>query len=183
MPAPVPLDPAHCERRAATNALSLPVRPAHNPGVALRLTALGEKGLAPFRRVFAECNRRGLSLGTPPPDDYASELRKLTRASAGDKRDPTSALIDRLLVAALIGARSCERFRLLSRALDERGPADLASLYGELLAAEARHFATFVEMAREIAAPAEARVDVRLEELASLEGQLAARLPSMPAVH
>jgi tRNA 2-(methylsulfanyl)-N6-isopentenyladenosine37 hydroxylase len=177
------VDHAHCEMKAATNALSLAVRAAHKPAVVTRLVALAEEELAHFRRVYAELERRGVPLGSPPPDDYAAELRKLARASAGTRRDPTSALLDRLLVAALIEARSCERFRLLARALAERGPPDLARLYGDLLGSEAKHFAVFVDLARQVAAPDASRADARLSELASIEGELSARLAGSPSIH
>ena len=177
------------EMKAATNALSLAIRAAHEPEVARELLALADEELAHFRRVFDELVRRNIPLGLPPQDEYAAELRKTVRAHAqGAGARPLGeldALVDRLLVAALIEARSCERFRLLSDALRERGPADLYELYQELLAAEARHFRTFVDLARKVARPAGEGdlVDARLREYARLEGELASRLTSAPAIH
>jgi tRNA-(ms[2]io[6]A)-hydroxylase len=129
------VDHAHCEMKAASNALSLAVRASQTPGV---VSALVSK---------------------------------------------MQAVVDRLLVAALIEARSCERFRLLSEALKDRGPADLAALYEELLASEARHFRTFVDLARQVAQTDEAWVDERLRQVARLEGDLASRLEGAPAIH
>src|SRR5258705_227693 len=142
------------------------------------LVALAEEELSHFRRVFGELESRGVPLGLPPPDGYAAELRKTVRAHRDASRapsQPVEALVDRLLVAALIEARSCERFRLLSDALRERGPADLCRFYEELLAAEARHFRTFVDLARQVAHPDASWVDARLREVARLEGEVASR--------
>jgi tRNA-(ms[2]io[6]A)-hydroxylase len=181
------VDHAHCEMKAASNALSLAVRASQTPGVVAELVSLAEEELSHFRRVLAELETRGVPLGPPPPDGYAAELRRIVRAHRDASRSAvaqqTEALVDRLLVAALIEARSCERFRLLSAALKERGPADLCRLYEELLAAEARHFRTFVDLARKVAQPDDAWVEVRLREVADLEGEIASRLEGAPAIH
>jgi tRNA 2-(methylsulfanyl)-N6-isopentenyladenosine37 hydroxylase len=182
------VDHAHCEMKAASNALSLAVRASETPGVVAELVALAEEELAHFRRVFGELESRGVSLGPPPPDGYAAELRKTVRAhryAALARQTPQAidALVDRLLVAALIEARSCERFKLLSDALRQRGPADLSLLYEELLAAEARHFRTFVDLARKVAQPDDDWVEARLREVALLEGEVASRLEGAPAIH
>src|SRR5258708_20363400 len=181
------VDHAHCEMKAASNALSLAVRASGTPKVVSELVALAEEELSHFRRVLGELERRGIPLGPPPPDDYAAELRRAVRAHAKaqhpDRATFHDALIDRFLVAALIEARSCERFRILTDALAETGPADLCELYGELLAAEARHFRTFVDLARMVAHPDEARVESRLAEVAALEGEVSSRLLGAPAIH
>jgi tRNA 2-(methylsulfanyl)-N6-isopentenyladenosine37 hydroxylase len=181
------VDHAHCEMKAASNALSLAVRASQTPGVVAELVSLAEEELKHFRRVMVELDRRGLSLGPPPPDGYAADLRKAVRAHR-DERDasasqPIGALVDRLLVAALIEARSCERFRLLSEALKERGPAHLSAFYEELLAAEARHFRTFVDLAHKVAGPDDGWVEARFHKVAELEGELASRLAGAPAIH
>ncbi len=181
------VDHAHCEMKAASNALSLAVRAAETPDVVAELVLLAEEELGHFRRVFAELERRAIPLGPPPPDDYAAELRKAVRAHRAakeGKRSPfVDALVDRLLVAALIEARSCERFRLLADAMKGRGPADLGAFYEELLAAEARHYRTFVDLARRVAGPQANAVEARLLEVAHLEGEIAARLDDAPAIH
>ncbi|HMI87234.1 MAG TPA: tRNA isopentenyl-2-thiomethyl-A-37 hydroxylase MiaE [Polyangiaceae bacterium] len=182
------VDHAHCEMKAASNALSLAVRASQAPQVVSHLVSLAEEELSHFRRVLGELERRGLALGPPPLDAYAAELRKIVRAErkgtpSGTGLASTAALVDRLLVAALIEARSCERFRLLADALRERGPADLHALYQELLAAEARHFRTFVDLAHEVARPDDAWIDGRLAIVARLEGELASRLGGRPAIH
>jgi tRNA-(ms[2]io[6]A)-hydroxylase len=150
------------------------------------LVSLAEEELGHFRRVFAELERRGIALGPPPPDHYASELRRTVRAHRDPSRNRSQlldALVDRLLVAALIEARSCERFRILADALGTRGPADLGAFYEELLAAEARHYRTFVDLAHRVASDEGDWVEARLSEVARLEGELAARLEGTPAIH
>jgi tRNA-(ms[2]io[6]A)-hydroxylase len=155
------VDHAHCEMKAASNAMALAVRAAHLPHVVRELALLAEEELRHFRQVLAELDRRGLALGPPPVDPYAATLRKLAAAS-GKGGGHTAALIDRFLVAALIEARSCERFRILERALAERGGADeLRAFYADLLAAEARHFRTFTDLAIDVAGGDEARVRAR----------------------
>jgi tRNA-(ms[2]io[6]A)-hydroxylase len=98
-------DHAHCEMKAASNALSLAVRAGAHPAVVAALLALAEEELSHFRRVYGELERRGIPLGTPPVDPYAAELRKRVRATMPARAETSSAdaaLVDRLLVAALI---------------------------------------------------------------------------------
>jgi tRNA-(ms[2]io[6]A)-hydroxylase len=176
------VDHAHCEMKAASNALSLAVRAGGHPDVVAALLSLAEEELSHFRRVYAELEHRQIPLGPPPVDNYAAELRKRVRATAGPWSERGS-LVDRLLVAALIEARSCERFRLLAEALKLRGPTALHTLYAELLAAEARHFRTFVDLAHRVAASDDGWVEPRLDQVAALEATLSASLGGSPSIH
>lgn len=175
------VDHAHCEMKAATNALSLAARSPDFPGVVRALVDLAEEELRHFRAVLDELDRRGARLGKPPSDEYAAELRRLASSSAR-RRSAEDALVDRLLVGALIEARSCERFRLLADALAARGEAELAAFYADLFTAEARHFRTFVDLAEDASGDA-AKVKRRLGELAEAEGELAARLGVSATIH
>ena len=142
-------DHAHCEMKAASNALSLAARWTAYPRLVEALAALAEEELRHFRAALAELSRRGIALRKPEVDVYAAELRK---AAARDRKHSAGeALVDRLLVGALIEARSCERFRLLSRALSDRGEGELAAFYDDLFEAEARHYTTFVDLAIHVA--------------------------------
>lgn len=165
-------DHAHCEMKAASNAMSLAVRHGDRPELVQALTALAEEELAHFRRVHAILIERGIPLGSPPVDPYASTLRRMAH-ELGQFRSP---LVDRLLIGALIEARSCERFRILS----ERAPEEeLRRLYHELLASEAGHYRTFFDLAI-----AEAKRDgidpdavrARLRALATAEGAWVSKL-------
>ena len=176
------VDHAHCEIKAANNALSLAAR-AVSAAMAEALAALAEEEVGHFRRVLEELSRRGLSLGLPPPDPYAAELRAIAHRSRPGGRSAVEALLDRLLVGALIEARSCERFRLLTDALGARGEHVLSAFYDELFASEARHYRTLLDLAIEAAAGDEAEVKRRLAELAALEGALCRQLGQGASIH
>jgi tRNA-(ms[2]io[6]A)-hydroxylase len=172
-------DHAHCEMKAATNALSLATRWPATPRVARALTDLAEEELRHFREVLALLEGRGVELGRPDVDAYAADLRRAANASSD--KTPAGSLADRLLVGALIEARSCERFRLLADALAARGDA-LASFYEDLFASEARHYKTLVELAVEVLGD-EPRVRERLAVIARAEGDIAARLGARATIH
>lgn len=175
-------DHAHCEMKAASNALSLSARLPHVPRVARALVALAREELEHYDAVLAELHRRGIPLPLPAVDEYASSLRGLARKDS--RASAHAAFVDRLLVAALIEARSCERLGLVGKALAGRGEAQLASFYEDLFAAEARHYRTFVELAIELDPDHnEAAVRARLAEMAEKEGALAARLGGAATVH
>jgi tRNA-(ms[2]io[6]A)-hydroxylase len=175
------LDHAHCELKAATNALSLTTRASAFPRVIRALLELAEEEIRHYRAVLEELERRGVPLAAPPVDAYAAEVRKLANSSAS-RRTPEDALCDRLLVGALIEARSCERFRLLADALGARGEQELASFYEELFAAEARHYRTFVDLAAEVSGDLLGTRE-RLRALAEAEGELCDRLGVEASVH
>jgi len=110
------VDHAHCEMKAATNALSLAMRHSGDLDLVLALSALAREEIEHFGRVVAVLAERGVALGPPKVDEYAAELR---RATAALPRSSVPPLVDRLLVGALIEARSCERFQLLAAATDD----------------------------------------------------------------
>jgi tRNA-(ms[2]io[6]A)-hydroxylase len=166
-------DHAHCEMKAASNALSLAARHPEAPDVVLALTDLAREEIAHFQEVFGWLLRRGVALGPPPKDPYAVSLR---RAAAGLGPSPLPPLVDRLLVAALIEARSCERFKVIESALASGTLTELRDFYVRLLAAEARHYRTFVDLAESVAGEHAGRVLPRLRDLAALEGVLVSNL-------
>jgi len=161
--------------KAATNALSLAMRHSGDLDLVLALSALAREEIEHFGRVVAVLAERGVALGPPKVDEYAAELR---RATAALPRSSVPPLVDRLLVGALIEARSCERFQLLAAATDDE---DLRALWTDLLASEARHYRTFVDLAVRAAGGDRARVVARLDDLASLEGAIVTRLAEQGA--
>jgi tRNA-(ms[2]io[6]A)-hydroxylase len=171
-------DHAHCEMKAASNALSLAARVADRPDLVRRLLDIAEEEMTHFRQVLDELERRQIPLGPPGVDRYAAELRKIAGTVPSRMRGASGAVVDRLLVAALIEARSCERFQLLAQAL-ATGKSDLGAFYEELLAAEARHFRTFVDLAIDVGGD-ETEVRARLGVLADAEGRLCAALAAEP---
>jgi tRNA-(ms[2]io[6]A)-hydroxylase len=167
------VDHAHCEMKAATNALSLVVKHPDNFRLVQALTELAREELDHFGRVVSFIEKRGLALGIPPVDDYAAALRR------AQTRLPASSLplvVDRLLFSALIEARSCERFKLLIEALPESTPEDLAEFYRELFACEARHYRQYVDLAIMAVGiekeKGRADVEARLQLLADAEGNI-----------
>jgi len=160
-------DHAHCEMKAASNALSLAARHPEAPDVVVVLTDLAREEIAHFQEVFAWLRRRRVPLGSPPKDPYAVALR---RAALELGPTPLPPLVDRLLVAALIEARSCERFKVIVEVLTDETLSDLRDFYLRLLASEARHYRTFVDLAESVAGDPRGRALARLRDLAELEG-------------
>jgi tRNA-(ms[2]io[6]A)-hydroxylase len=174
------VDHAHCEMKAASNALALAARSSPWPSVVLALVSLAEEELAHFRRVLEELGRRGLALGPPEEDFYAAELRRRVSASR-TSRALDIVVGDRLLVGALIEARSCERFRLLATELEAQSH-ELAPFYDELFAAEAKHYANLVGLAATVLGTEDVAKS-RFAELAAIESEIARGLGGQAAIH
>lgn len=169
-------DHAHLEKKAATNALELLNRwPEPNPpeNWVQAMTAIARdevEHLAVVTRILA---RRGGRLTRGHRCGYAQDLRKLVRAGNGI-RD----LVDRLIISALIEARSCERFALLAEVCEDR---ELAKLYRGLYASEAGHYRVFLGLAREL--PQVAGVDKRWSQMLDLEAKVIQQQPANATMH
>ena len=155
------LDHAHCEKKAAGAAIQLIFRYPQHTFLHAPVARLAREELEHFERVLEHLSARGLCFRAQHPSAYGGKLHALVRG-----REPKQ-LLDRLLVSALIEARSCERFRLLADAL--RGEA-LGTLYADLLTSEARHRQVYVSLAAELAPTQEVRA--RLSELALAEAKI-----------
>jgi tRNA-(ms[2]io[6]A)-hydroxylase len=169
-------DHAHCELKAAQSALSLVGRYGGElPALLAPLTALAREETRHFAEVEQRLRRRGGSLPQPRSDDYVQQLR-----AAAHRTRPSDqpVLLDRLLLAALIEGRSCERFRLLSERLSD---AELRGFYRRLMADEARHFSLFSSLAAECFGAEQSRL--RFCALAQCEAAISDRLPFGPTVH
>jgi tRNA-(ms[2]io[6]A)-hydroxylase len=163
--------------KAASNALSLAARHPGDLAMVRALTDLALEEIEHFQRVLAMLAKRGLALGPPPVDPYAAELRRAaTSSSKGQAALPP--LVDRLVVGALIEARSCERFKLLAAALEKSGEQELCVFYKELLASEARHFRTFVDLAVSANGGEREAVLARLDALGHREAEIVRALAS-----
>jgi len=168
-------DHAHCELKAAVSALSLVSRfGVLYPPLVEPLGGLAQEETAHFRAVERELRARGATLGRADADGYVNALWGLTKA----ERAHVPVLLDRLLVNALIEARSCERFKLLSEGLSD---ADLREFYRGLMESEARHYRLFCALSEELFGVRLARE--RAAELARREAQVARELPLGPKVH
>jgi tRNA-(ms[2]io[6]A)-hydroxylase len=178
------IDHAHCEIKAASNALSLAARHPDDPEVVRVLTDVAREEIEHFQRVHTLLVARGLTLGPPPVDSYAAQLRRAVQslppapsASSLGRLAHLSPLVDRLLVGALIEARSCERFKLLAEATAaDPSKREHHELWRDLLACEARHFRTFVDLAVHVAGGDRAAVDARLDRIAACEGDIVGAL-------
>jgi tRNA-(ms[2]io[6]A)-hydroxylase len=176
-------DHAHCELKAASNALALAARHPDDLELVRALTELAREEIEHFQLVLSRLAARAIPLGPPAVDVYAAELRRAANELPVDSAAGSAGrLVDRLLVAALIEARSCERFKLLALACRGEGregqavDADLGSFWEELLASEAGHYRTFVDLAERVSGGDRRRVTARLDRLADREGAIVAAL-------
>ncbi len=165
-------DHAHCEKKAAANAVKLVADYPDRPAQVRALAKLAQEELHHFLQVLAELSARGLSLPPDLGDPYAQALLALVRNGNG----PGAKLCDRLLAGALIEARSCERLELLAAALPD---PRLAGFYARLAQAEAGHEQLFLDLARE----ADPGADARLAVMAAAEAGIVAGLPLLPRIH
>jgi len=168
-------DHAHCELKAAQNALSLVGRhAAEAPEIVEPLLGLAQEEAEHLAQVHTRAQARGFVMGRPEPDAYVLALRE----AAKPEHPEIPMLLDRLLLGALIEARSCERFKVLAEGLKS---ADLREFYRDLMAAEARHYRLYVSLAEQFFG-AEATKG-RLSVLAEREARIARQLPLGPTVH
>lgn len=179
------IDHAHCELKAAANALSLVGRAPDDMPLVKALSALAEEEVVHFRQVLVVLEARGLTLGTPSKDEYAVLLRRAA-ATLPARHDEALVWADRLLVGALIEARSAERFQLLAKELETRAAGDLPALYNDLFACEARHYRTYVDLAELAVSRRQGKpvlVRDRLAQLAQLEGEVIRETTLRAAIH
>jgi tRNA 2-(methylsulfanyl)-N6-isopentenyladenosine37 hydroxylase len=158
-------DHAFCEQKAASNAISIIVKYPEYDEVVREMSALAREELEHFQRVHQLMLNRGWSLGRERKDDYVNQLMEFTRK--GGSR--TEVLVERLLFAAMIEARSCERFQVLSTHIQDQ---ELAAFYHELMISEANHYTLFITLARKYGNPEGLDVDKRWEEFLAFEGEL-----------
>ena len=158
------LDHAHCELSAARTALNLMVAYVLYEPVTIEMTRIINEELDHFHQVLEQLNRLDIDFKRQQPGHYGKRLNALVR-----NEEPMRG-VDRLLVAALIEARSCERFCLLR---DHVSDPELADFYGSLFESEAGHYATYVQLAKDFM-PSDV-VDQRLDELAKEEAEMKKR--------
>ncbi len=168
------LDHAHLEKKAAGTAVTLLFRYPERRVLQEPLARLAREELVHFEQVLAQLDRRGVAFRPLRPGPYAGRLHAAVRDSEPER------LLDTLLVAALIEARSCERLGLLAVALPDVDTT-LAALYRGLLEAEARHHGEYVRLA--LALFPEPEVRRRLEVLARHEAEALAAGAPTPRVH
>lgn len=153
------IDHAHCEKKAASTALSLMYRYVENTNLLNKMSRLAREELRHFEQVLAIINKREIAYCHLTPARYAAGLRKNVRT------DDPGRLVDVMVVGAIIEARSCERFAALVPFLDE----ELADFYSSLLKSEARHYRDYLVLAEQANGGA---VDERVAEFIAIEKQL-----------
>lgn len=153
------IDHAHCEKKAASTALSLMYRYVDNTDLLNKMSRLAREELRHFEQVLAIMKKRGVAYTHLSPARYAAGLREAVRTE-----DP-GRLVDVLIVGAIIEARSCERFAALAPHLDEK----LADFYNSLLKSEARHYQDYLKLAVQANG---GPVDERVAEFMAIEQKL-----------
>lgn len=143
------IDHAYCEQKASTNAISLIVKFPEYTNLVKEMTAIAIEEMQHFEMVHQKLLERGFKLGPERKDPYVQDLLRF--AEGGDK---IIRLVDKLLIGAMIEARSCERFKILSEQISDE---DLKGFYRDLMVSEARHYTTYINLAKEVS---NGRVDV-----------------------
>ena len=167
-------DHAYCEQKATSTAISLIVSFPEYTDLVQEMTALVKEEISHFKMVHDKIIERGWTLGRDRKDDYVIQLIKFF--PKGGSR--TTQLVHRLLYAALIEARSCERFRLLSEELQDK---ELATFYRNLIRTEASHYTMFLGFARKYGNKKE--VDTKWQQLLEYESKIISNLGTTEAIH
>ena len=168
------IDHAYCEQKAASTAISLIVSFPEYPELIDEMIALSREEMGHFKMVHEQLLKRGYVLGRDRKDEYVNQLIRFF--PKGGSR--TTQLVHRLLIAGLIEARSCERFRLLSEELKDE---ELAEFYHKLMISEANHYTMFLKFARKYGERAE--VDKKWEELIDFEAEIMKDLSKDKTIH
>ena len=167
-------DHAFCEQKAASTAISLIVSFPEYTDLVKEMIGLVEEEMSHFKMVHDLILERGFTLGRDRKDTYVSKL--LQFFPKGGSR--TTQLVHRLLLAALIEARSCERFRLLSEYLEDK---KLAKFYRKLMISEANHYTLFLGLARQYGDRNE--VDQKWDSLLEYEAEIMKSLSISESIH
>lgn len=167
-------DHAWCEQKAASNAIYIIVNNSDKVELVTEMLRIAREELEHFEQVHEVIKKRGLVLGRERKDDYVGELVKFMKKE-GSRND---ALIERLLFAAMIEARSCERFKVLSTNISD---PELAQFYRELMISEAGHYTTFLKFARQYSESID--VDKRWKEWIAFEASIITKYGNKETVH
>ena len=168
------IDHAHCELKAASTANSLIMSFPEYSELVSEMVSLVKEEMSHFKMVHEKLLNRGIKLGQDRKDSYVNNLLKFF--PKGGSR--TTQLVHRLLYAALIEARSCERFRLLSEGIEDQ---ELAKFYRDLMASEANHYTLFLNSARKFGVRKE--VDKKWNDLLEYEAELMKNLGTQETIH
>lgn len=168
-------DHAWCEQKAASNAISTIVRFPEYSDVVDVMTEIALEELEHFQMVCEKIKERGYVLGPERKDPYVLDLASYIKKGGGGREKQ---LVDSLLLAAMIEARSCERFKLLSEKIDDE---ELQQFYYDLMISEANHYTTFIGLARKHHGGQD--VDQRWKEFLAFEATLMEKYGKEETMH
>lgn len=166
-------DHAWCEQKAATNSITLITMLPEHPEIVSELLSIAQEELEHFQQVHEIIKARGYVLGRARKDDYVNDLAKFI--VQGSRQD---LIIDRMLFAAMIEARSCERFKVLTETIKDE---ELKVFYRELMISEANHYTTFIGFARQLGDPD--KVNKRWEEWLEYEAEVIKGYGTKETIH
>jgi len=169
------IDHAYCEQKAASTAISLIVSFPEYPELVNAMTALAREEMGHFKMVHDRLLNMGFQMGRDRKDEYVIQLLKFF--PKGGSR--ATQMVHRLLIAGLIEARSCERFRLLSEELEDK---ELAKFYRDLMVSEANHYTMFLRFARQYGDD-RAVVDQKWQDLLDYEAKIMKNLGTKESIH
>ena len=167
-------DHAWCEQKAATNCITIIINNSEKPELVSALLEISKEEIEHFKMVHDIILARGLTFGRERKDSYVNELVKFMKK--GDSREV--ALVDRLLFSAMIEARSCERFKVLSDNIEDQ---ELAKFYRDLMISEAGHYTTFLGFAKKYGEGID--VDARWKEWLTFEAKVIANYGKEETIH
>lgn len=167
-------DHAWCEHKAASNAMSIIVRNPALTDLVEELSRIAAEEMTHFAMVVSQMRERGWALAPEHKDSYVNDLLAFVKKDGNAQER----LVDRLLFSAMIEARSCERFKMLSNTVDDAG---LRAFYRELMESEAGHYATFIGLARQYGGRTD--VDRRWREFLAFEAEVMMRYGNSPEMH
>lgn len=167
-------DHAWCEQKAATNAITIISLNSEHEELVTELLKLAQEELEHFQMVHDIIKKRGYTLGRERRDSYVNELFKV-QMTGGSRQQ---ALVNRLLFSAMIEARSCERFKVLSENIKDE---ELSKFYRELMISEAGHYTTFLGFARKYGEGID--VDKQWKELLAAEGEIIKNYGKSETIH
>lgn len=168
-------DHAWCEQKAATNAITIITLNSEHEDLVTDLLVLAQEELEHFQMVHELIKRRGYKLGRERKDSYVNELFRHKVKQGGSRQQ---GLVNRLLFSAMIEARSCERFKLLSEKIKD---PELSKFYYDLMVSEAGHYTTFIGFARKYGKGID--VDKQWQDLLEFEGELIQNYGKKETIH
>ena len=169
-------DHAWCEQKAATNAITIITINSEYEDLVTEMLALAKEELEHFEMVHEIIKKRGLKLGRERKDEYVNELAQYMKRSNTGSR--VSGLVERLLFSAMIEARSCERFKVLSENIKDE---ELSKFYRDLMESEAAHYTTFITFARKYGTGID--VEKRWREWLAFEAEIIKNYGNKETIH